>query len=300
MFKKVKYFMEYFKYLENPFSCLKFKFGFSDSCKVKVKNNDNELELNSVFSLDKLMGLMRYVSNNKLDEFLEYVKNIDDDYEVVIIGGIKYYNVFNSKFRKKHQQNYESCSEEYFFDVGWEMVNCSGRNVIDIGGNVGDSALFFAKNGAKVIGLEPVKHLYDLAIENINLNNDLKGNIEFVNKAAGIKRGKLDIIDSVGLYADQDSTSYVVDVITIPDIINNYNIKPDVLKMDCEGCEFDIIENEDLSMFKDIVFEHHSEMVGKDYNQLIDILKNQNFKIKTYRLHDLADFEVIGLIHAYK
>ena len=33
-------------------------------------------------------------------------------------------------------------------------------------------------------------------------------------------------------------------------------MKNNVLKMDCEWCEFEIILKEDLNMFHDIIFEH--------------------------------------------
>ena len=69
--------------------------------------------------------------------------------------------------------------------------------------------------------------------------------------------------------------------------------------MDCEGCEFEVILNEDLSMFNDIIFEHHSKMVGKDYNILIDKLKKENFKINTF-ISNNDNFDEIGMIHAYK
>ena len=71
--------------------------------------------------------------------------------------------------------------------------------------------------------------------------------------------------------------------------------------MDCEGCEFEIILNEDLTMFNDIIFEHHSKQVGKDYKQLIKKLKEEGFKINTYDvIASSMSFEDIGIIHAFK
>ena len=71
--------------------------------------------------------------------------------------------------------------------------------------------------------------------------------------------------------------------------------------MDCEGCEFEIILNEDLTMFNEIVFEHHSKMVGKDYKPLIEKLEKEGFKINTYEVAaSKQSFDDIGIIHAYK
>ena len=51
-------------------------------------------------------------------------------------------------------------------------------------------------------------------------------------------------MDSVSSYI-QDNDAYEVEVISMDDILNH--VEPDILKMDCEGCEFGIIEKCDLS-----------------------------------------------------
>lgn len=51
-----------------------------------------------------------------------------------------------------------------------------------------------------------------------------------------------------------------VESITVKDVIEQFNISPDVLKMDCEGCEVSIIKNSDLSMFSEIIFEYHTHI----------------------------------------
>lgn len=92
------------------------------------------------------------------------------------------------------------------------------------------------------------------------------------------------------------SKIYEIESVTIPYILKNYGITPDILKMDCEGCEYAIIMNTDLSMFNDIIFEYHSKIVGISRQVLIDELKNQGFNIK-YGEDSSND---LGVIHAYK
>ncbi|WP_296804207.1 FkbM family methyltransferase [uncultured Methanobrevibacter sp.] len=70
------------------------------------------------------------------------------------------------------------------------IIDYQDRYVIDIGGNIGDTALYFVKSGANVISFEPGKHLYELAVENVNLNPTLKDKITFVNKTIGGKKRK--------------------------------------------------------------------------------------------------------------
>lgn len=247
------------------------------------------------------MGLLPSVSSIKYSEFIDFFKEINDDVEFLNIGGVKYINTYNQKFLKEHPFKYNICIGEYFTDDDWDMVNYKNRTIIDIGGNVGDTALYFANKGGNVIAFEPVKHLYDLALENLSLNSSLKKNIKFFNKAVGGKRGVINIhSNAFSDYADENM-SYDVEVITVNDIIENYDVKPDILKMDCEGCEFEIISSADLSMFNDIIFEHHSFITGKNHKNLMDILEKQGFKINTYLCNaSRKSFNELGIIHAFK
>ena len=72
-----------------------------------------------------------------------------------------------------------------------------------------------------------------------------------------------------------------VDTVTIEDIIDKYNIKPHILKIDCEGCEVNIVKYSDLSMFHQIIMEYHTNVTGVNEDILIDILKNQGFELKS-------------------
>ena len=300
MNKKVSDLMDYFKYLQNPIEALMFKFGLRKSCNLKVKNNNYFINLNNIASINKLMGTLPRVSNEKLTDFLKYIKDIDNDEKYLNVNGISYVNVSNSEFKKNNSQEYAIHLDEFFTDDEWSMVDFSGRHVIDIGGNVGDTPLYFAKKGAEVIGFEPVKHLHELAVINVNLNEKLKDQISLVNKGVGGKRGTLTFqSNSVKGYANDES--YEMEIISIDDLFNDFDFTPDILKMDCEGCEFEVIQNNDLTMFNDIIFEHHSKIAGKDYNVLIDILKKQGFKIDCYEVHASGlSFNDIGIIHAFK
>lgn len=299
--KKIKYLLNYFKYLRNPISALKFKFGLAKECNIKIKYIDAEIHIDNMTALNRLMYLLTISKKEKYPELIDYINELNNDNTIVNINNIQYINVFNSTFKEKYPFNFEICIEEYFSDDEWDMLALNNRNIIDIGANVGDTALHFAKNGANVIAFEPVKHLYNLGLENINLNSELKEKIKFVNKGVGGKKGKLNIETVSTKSYINSNDNYEIEVITIQDVLDNYNFPPDILKMDCEGCEFEIIANSDLSMFNDIVLEHHAEIAGKDYKPLIKKLENQNFKINTFPCYaSKKPFEKIGIIHAYK
>lgn len=103
---------------------------------------------------------------------------------------------------------------------------------------------------------------------------------------------------SVQAYVDG---TYDMEIISITDLLEEYEFSPDILKMDCEGCEYEIIQNHDLSMFNEIIFEHHSVSSKRDPEILISILKKQGFKINCHAIKASSlDFDEIGIIHAFK
>ena len=301
MTNKIKFLIEYFQYLKNPIQALQFKFGLKNKCEIKLKNSNLKIELNNVKSLNKLMHQLPITIKSKYGELLNYIKDIDDNKKIIEIDNINYINIYNTEFMKNNYNNYHICNEEYFSDDQWDMIKFENRYVIDIGANIGDTALYFAKENAKVIAFEPVKHLYELGLENISLNPRYNKNIQFINKAVGGKRGTLDIVSNTTKTYINDNDNYQIEVITVNDVLNYYEFPADILKMDCEGCEFEIILNEDLTMFNDIIFEHHSKQVGKDYKPLIKKLKEDGYNINTYPVTtSKLDFKDIGIIHAFK
>ena len=73
-------------------------------------------------------------------------------------------------------------------------------------------------------------------------------------------------------------------MIPLQDIINKYKIpKSSVLKIDCEGCEYDIIENissETISYFSNIQIEYH---LG--YKKLKNKLESFGYTVKVSKPH---------------
>ena len=298
--KKLKYLVDYFKYLSNPFQALLFKFRISNETVIKVKKTNDEIIIKNISSLNRLMNRLPLVDKANMKEFLIYIKNIDDDEEILSIRGINFYNIYGSEFNKGGGDEIYCHLDEFFTDDVLDIIDYSNRHVIDIGGNIGDTPLFFAKSGAEVISFEPVKHLHDIAVENVKLNNDLEKRIILVNKGIGGKRGILSI-DSSSVVEYVGGDSHIMEIITFDDLFEEYEFSPDILKMDCEGCEFEIILNNDLSMFQEIILEHHQQIANKDHTLLIKELKKQGFNIKLFNSVGVdCDFEQQGMIYAYK
>ncbi len=285
MASKLTYFLEYFKYLKNPIQCLLFKFGLKKNVVIKFKDNAHELELSDTKSIDGLMILVRNTHKDYFEKYCSEKEVLTLKYGICVYNPRIYH--LNSIFAEYY--------DDYYSDFN---VDYGNRNIIDIGANAGDSALFFASKGAKVWGFEPVKEYFEMAKKNILLNESLKDNIKIFNYGVSYKKGKISIdsMDSVSSYI-QDNDAYEVEVISMDDILNH--VEPDILKMDCEGCEFGIIEKCDLSLFNELIFEYHSEIVGRDYRILVDKLESQGFKIEFSSVQG-KDKKDLGLIHAYK
>lgn len=293
MLQKLSYVLDYFEHLKNPISCLLFKFGYKDEVTVKPKKIDKQFHINKVTILNGLMGVLR--SQNEISpDFIKFIDDLNSSEKVISWGDGKILNF--SDINLNLSSFFELFNNGYWNDFG---IDYNNRCIIDIGSNGGDSSLYFATQGANVYGFEPVTPIYEYSLELIKLNPNLKDKLHFFNNAVSDKKGKIKInsLDSVSAYISNDS--YEIDVITLEDILKDNNIVPDFLKMDCEGCEFNIILNTDLSEFNDILFEHHASIVGKSYSILVEKLESEGFKIKKIDVFN-SNFENIGLIHAFK
>jgi FkbM family methyltransferase len=162
----------------------------------------------------------------------------------------------------------------------YKALNVKDRTVVDVGAYVGDSAIYFALRGArKIIAVEPHQEAFKEMLENVKLNK-FANIIIPVNAGLASKPGNIcveedNIIYTAYRYHKHGECSNTVPAITLDELINKYNIDRDaVLKMDCEGCEYDVILNdyEHIKHFKEIIFEYHG-----DVSKLLKVL-TRNYK----------------------
>jgi FkbM family methyltransferase len=124
----------------------------------------------------------------------------------------------------------------------------SGATVIDIGANIGCYSLLAARTVARVIACEPHPENLSILSKNIELNN--MTNVEIVPKAISGKAGKASLIipdndtfsGRYSLYPGRGERSIEVTLITLEDLIREANLNEiDVLKIDCQGSEYEIL-----------------------------------------------------------
>lgn len=111
---------------------------------------------------------------------------------------------------------------ETFLENTYGAFNVKNRTVLDVGAFIGDTAVYFAHEGAnRVVAYEPVPLFFELAKENVSLNG-YTSVVEMVNMAVGGKES-----------VSQNMVSFKSVVERLGHI--------DLLKMDCEGMEWQII-----------------------------------------------------------
>jgi len=187
--------------------------------------------------------------------------------------------------------------EAVFFKEEYNFLNVKDRDVIDIGMNIGDSTIYFALNGARrVIGLEPYAYAFSYAEKNVKLNN--LQNVIILNAGYG-KDSKIIVGNYItsspgsSLIASNDGKE--IQIYSLKTLLNKYEIENAVLKMDCEGCEYNLLEEdcEVLRRFNLIQIEYHY-----GYEKLKEKLEKCGFNVKytepenNYNL-DATDIEKI-------
>jgi len=141
--------------------------------------------------------------------------------------------------------------------------------VIDVGGFIGDFSLYAVKRlkARRVIVCEPSPRNWALLLKNI-ANNGFEDRIVPVNQAVtdgGNAMMNIDAPDEcqcmVSAYCSNEQTLSTVTGISLGQLFRDHALeRVDLLKIDCEGGEYAILESapsDVLSRIRNIVFEYH-------------------------------------------
>ena len=222
------------------------------------------------------------------------------------IVGWRYDKKIDCWFRNniKFKRIYEPI-DEIFDDEVYKDVDVRNRFVVDVGAFVGDSAIYFASRSAKkVIAVEPQPMAYKEMLENIKLN-DLENMIIPINAGLASKHSKLciqdlDIKSTIATYykpSDHDVHCSIPQK-TLSELINEYDIGNEpILKMDCEGCEYDVILNDFsyVRVFKELIFEYHEYATKMPVKRLLEVLA-KDYKCKLIRKKGID----MGIVHCVR
>lgn len=212
--------------------------------------------LNSRYPINAVLKTGDHV---KLDDYNQlYCNFLNLDYDgkedLVRINELKFYGGVSNA-----DSMWAYIAKEY------EFLPVKDKVVIDIGANIGDSSIYFVTNGAsKVIAIEPDQKLFEFASKNVKLNG-FSERIELING----------ICVNADAVSPQDGDPSLV---SLQGIIDKSGATPTILKVDCEGCEYDVIlsaSSATLLNFSHIQIEYHY-----GYENLKKKLEMEGFKVK--------------------
>ncbi len=218
-----------------------------------------------------------------------------------------------------HASNYDSLKviDEIFIDQLYDFHSPGQYVVCDAGMNIGAASLYFAgfDHVEKVYGYEPFPDTYALAVSNLALNPGFRNKIEAFPYGLGDKEQSSEVPQPADgflggttsgffikeLPADLKTKTITVQIKNAGDVIGDIKTKHPgkkiVLKLDCEGAEYEIMEElrkrnlvNDVSVY---MIEYHFK--GK--KPLTDVLLQNGFTVLSPYNEDVIPF---GMLYAFK
>ncbi|OXA68929.1 hypothetical protein B0A61_04280 [Flavobacterium aquatile LMG 4008 = ATCC 11947] len=205
---------------------------------------------------------------------------------------------------------------EVFVEYDYNFISTEKCIVIDIGANIGISSLFFSRLPFvdKIYSFEPVSETYQQAKNNLSLNEKIN-KVEQLNNFGLGKNNRSEIFifnkemkGNTGVrgllspsYAANSNNFIEVEVSIrdtseiITQIKNENKVEKIVVKMDCEGAEYEIFENLTKSGVLNNVDIFMIEWHDKGSSVIEEALKKANFNCFSRNLGPNS-----GMIHAYK
>ena len=167
-----------------------------------------------------------------------------------------------------------------------------GWTVVDIGAGIGDFAILVAKEhpSCRVYAFEPFPESFCLLQENLRLN--MVDNVMAFQVAVGSKTGKM-LLATIGEAVQHTTTpcaapagTTVIEVqgLSLDELFQSNGIERcDFLKMDCEGCEFEVLLNSSpgtLEKINHICLEYHNGVTEFSHMNLVNHLQRSGFRVK--------------------
>jgi FkbM family methyltransferase len=204
--------------------------------------------------------------------------------------------------------------KEVFIEKDYNLLSNESFVVFDIGMNIGLSSLFFGlqNNVLQIYSFEPVVTTYNQALYNLELNAAISAKIEAFNFGLGgfsrvekvlynsQAKGNCGIRLELSQVIDKDKAEEIEINIknvqeVLPDLFAKHPKEKKVLKIDCEGAEYEILQKlSDSNLLADIdvlLIEWHD----KGATLLEELLVVHNFSVISRHLTSIT-----GMIYAFK
>ena len=217
--------------------------------------------------VDKIVGLVSLTDNRNWNESL--VNNGE-----TLILSEKYFSL-------RFTDWWQGDLKQVFVDETYKKMLFHDKIVLDVGANIADSSIYFAVNGAKkVIALEPFPRNFNVGKKNVT-NNNLDNKIIFLLSGCSDKDSTI-LIDENNVGTShklkQIDEGIEIQTRTLTRVLEEFHIDSAVMKLDCEGCEYDVILGTPaytLQKFESILIEYHDGYVNLEKK-----LKECGFAVK--------------------
>lgn len=208
------------------------------------------------------------------------------------IQSIDFYNGFHFEVPHQLKTAFDEIYLRGVYDQGLALIG-SGSTVLDLGGNAGyfSLAVFMRSQKIRLIAAEPLPVNVNLYKESMAMNNI--DNYTLLEKAvmtndSGVLGIHYESDDSASVGAsmiERQKSKKVIQVptITLDEIYEQQNLqKVDLLKIDCEGAEYNILFNASDEVFEktpNIILETHAWAPKEEGTipQLEEFLKKKGY-----------------------
>jgi len=258
---------------------------------IQILQKENKSEIN--VKLDLKLNLKYKIFSSILFQKIKSV-NITLFNRLEILAKLLY----NDKYQISFENNFNTLvihleNKKIYFDGWWlgdisssfiggtyEKLLFKNRVIVDVGANIGDTAISFVNSGAKkVIALEPFPINYEFAKSNI-LKNNMTEQIEILLGGCSSQSTEILVdpkLSGLGYKMIKTNVGEKIKQFSLAELIKKFDIVDGIIKMNCEGCEYDAIINASdavLKKFSHILIQYHD---GPD--SLINKLSNAGFRI---------------------
>jgi FkbM family methyltransferase len=172
-----------------------------------------------------------------------------------------------------------------------QFARFEGTTVLDVGAEFGDSSLFFAAQGARVIAVEPVATNFDALQRNIALNEAIGHRVGPVHAAIG-PTGRQKMYGDPSLIQGNASafpapgadlshlTAEEVDSFSVSDLLDHLGVDfVDHMKMDGKGCEY-LLSSKDLARVRGAVAIEYSPGPPDRLAELVSKIRSAGFVVE--------------------
>lgn len=190
--------------------------------------------------------------------------------------------------------------KETFLDGFYDRYGTQVQNgwiVIDIGAAIGDYSIHtaFGRPRTVIYAFEPYPESYQLLLKNLTLN--AIDNVFAFQEAVWSQSGRLalNLIEEEPLKIASQSPSemaetndvMMVEAVTLEQVLERQAlVKVDLLKLDCEGAEYEILMKapaKTLAKIQRIVMEYHDVNEAHEHRHLIPFLESAGYRVSWHR-----------------